>query len=430
MATGSARECAFPQGLLLGEHDMGRFPAVAAAMGASRIAAAVAGVLLIAGGPAAAQERPADLQEVPPVPTDFTPDKLPWGDWDFTGIWPHEQMQQGGILFQRPPQYGNHAWVNDEEFALRLEAARQQDGNFTAATETGIGTAGTAGLAQWFLAYGMGKRSSLLVDPADGQLPALTPEGQRLFEEGRSGWVPGQHYDWVSDFDTWDRCITRGFPASMFPNRYNNSFRVFQSPGSITILLEMLGRRVIPIVEGPEAARAWPDAPESWMGNSVAYWDDRTLVIETKNIVSGDGVTHDPHARSAAPVIVTMIGGAPFNTIAMSDKARTVERLTMIGPDAIMHELTYSDPEIFTVPWTARTQWTRDEDYVSYEYACHEGNYAIRDYISASRGQRENEAAGIVEQVTAENDDRGRFLEVFDWDPGTGPRQVFGAGGN
>src|SRR5690606_39964982 len=119
-----------------------------------------------------------------------------------------------------------------------------------------------------------------------------------------------------------------------------------------------------------------------------------------------------------------------FNAIAMSDKARTVERLTMIGPDAIMHELTYSDPEIFTTPWTARTQWTRDEDYVSYEYACHEGNYAIRDYISASRGQRENEAAGIVEQVTAENDDRGRFLEVFDWDPGTGPRQVFGAGGN
>lgn len=140
-------------------------------------------------------------------------------------------MQQGGILFQRPSHYGNRAWVNDAEFALRLEAAQKQDGNFAPAAETGIATAGTSGLAQWFLTYEMGKRSSLLISPADGQLPALTPEGQRLFDEGRSGWKPGQHYDWVTDFDTWDRCITRGFPASMFPNRYNNGFRFFQSPG-------------------------------------------------------------------------------------------------------------------------------------------------------------------------------------------------------
>lgn len=143
---------------------------------------------------------------------------------------------------------------------------------------------------------------------------------------------------------------------------------------------------MIPIVGSAQAAREWPDKPESWMGNSVAYWDDRTLVIETKNIVSGDSVTDDAHGRAAAPAIVTMIGGAPFNTIPMSRAARTVERLTMTGPDAMMHELTYSDPEVFTQPWTARTQLTRNDDYEFYEYACHEGNYAIRDYISASRG--------------------------------------------
>ena len=380
-------------------------------------------------GGAAAQERPADLREVPPVPTDFSPERLPWGDYDFTGVWPHEQMQQGGILFQRPSHYGDRAWVTDEEFELRVEAARQQDGSFAPAAESGIGTAGTFGLAQWFLTYDMGKRTSLLVDPPDGRLPSLTPAGQRLFEQGRSGWIPGQHYDWVSDFDTWDRCITRGFPASMFPNRYNNAFRIFQSPGYITIVLEMLGTRVIPIVEGPDAIPEWPEALETWMGNSVAYWEGKTLVIETTNIVSGDSVTRDPHGRSAAPVIVTMVGGAPFNTIPMSAEARTIEMLTMTGPNTIMHELTYTDPEVFTASWTARTQWTRNEDYVFYEYACHEGNYAIRDYISASRKQRENEAAGIVEQVTIENDDRSRFTQQFDWDPGTGPREVFGAGG-
>ena len=74
--------------------------------------------------PAAAQERPADLETLPPVPTDFTPEKLPWGDYDFTGTWPIEPINNGRILFQRPEQYGNRYWVTDEEFARRVEAAR------------------------------------------------------------------------------------------------------------------------------------------------------------------------------------------------------------------------------------------------------------------------------------------------------------------
>ncbi len=402
----------------------------------SRIAIATAMFGVALSGPvASAQERPADLTELPPVPTDFTPERTAWGDYDFTGIWPIENLNDGHILFQRPAQYGNRFWVNDEEFQRRVDAARGNDGNFTQANDSGIGASGTSGLAQWFLDTDFAKRTSMLVSPADGQLPALTPHARELFEAGRSGWVPGQGYNWVSDFDSWDRCVSRGFPASMYPFRYNNGIRVFQSPGYMTIVLEMLGTRVVKIYGSKEEAQAatWDDAVEAWMGNSRGWWEGKTLVIETTNIVSGDAATYDVSQRSASPLnMATQFTGTidvpAFNTVPMSTEAMTVERLTMTGPDTIIHELTYSDPEVYTEPWTTRIAWSRDEDYQFFEYACHEGNYMPRDYISASRAQQARVAAGEEEAVTAENDDRSRFAQPFDHDPGVGPRP--GPGGS
>lgn len=393
----------------------------------SRAAIAACALVAIAGSvaiPSAviAQERPADLSVLPPVPTDFTPGKTPWGDWDFRGTWPIENINAGRILFQRPAEYGNRFWVNDEEFARRVAAAERNDGNFSAATETGVGTSGTEGLADWFRNHGFGKRTSMLVEPADGQLPPLTPQAQQLFKEGRSGWVPGQHYDWVSDFDSWDRCVSRGFPASMYPFRYNNGIRVFQSPGYVVIALEMLGTRVIPLNNSPHA----PGGVEGWMGDSRGRWEGKTLVIETTNIKSGDSATKDVYARSASPLnMATQFTGTSevpaFNTVPMSAQAKTVERLTMTGPNTIVHELTYSDPEVYTQPWTTRIEWTRDDNYEFFEYACHEGNYMPRDYISASRAQRRDIAAGLTPEVTAETDDRSRFAQPFDRDPGVAP---------
>ena len=396
------------------------------------IAAGVASMALTAGI-AAAQERPADLTYLPPVPTDYEPDKLPWGDYDFTGTFPIEPINNGHILFQRPAHYGDRFWVNDEEFERRLAAARGNDGNFTQANENGIGAGGTTGLEAWFLNTDWAKSTAMLVSPADGQLPALTPEAMELFKEGRSGWVPGQAYDWVDDFDSWDRCVSRGFPASMYPFRYNNGIRVFQSPGYMTIVLEMLGTRVVKIYDSKEAAHAakWDESVEAWMGNSRGWWEGKTLVIETTNIVSGDSATEVVSERSASPLnMATQFTGTldvpAFNTVPMSTEAMTVERLTMTGPDTIIHELTYTDPKVYTQPWTTRLAWTRDDDYQFFEYACHEGNYMPRDYISASRAQQARIAAGEEDPVTAENDDRSRFAQPFDHDPGTGPRTGFG----
>ncbi|MEO0062553.1 MAG: hypothetical protein RLZZ08_1113 [Pseudomonadota bacterium] len=377
--------------------------------------AAAAAFSLLSAAPALAQARPADLTAVVPVPTDYTPAKTAWGDYDFRGTWPIEYINNARILFQRPKEYGNRVWITDEEFARRIAAAEKSDGSFTQANENGIGANGTQGLSAWLKSASFGKRTSMLISPADGQLPALTPHGQELYKAGRSGWVPGQDYDWVSDFDSWDRCVSRGFPASMFPFRYNNGIRVFQSPGYVVIALEMLGTRVIPIGDAPQ----WPGKVEAWLGESRGHWEGKTLVIETTNIKSGDSATRDVAARSSSPLNMATQHVPPFNTIPMSTQARTTERLTMTGKDSITYEVTYSDPEVYTAPWTARLEWARDNNYQFFEYACHEGNRMPRDYISASRARRAGVAAGTVS--TTEVDGRARFAQQFDRDPAVAP---------
>jgi hypothetical protein len=386
------------------------------ATAASTIAAAAA--LLAGATGAAAQERPSDLAELPPVPTDYDPGKTAWGDPDISHSYQIEYLNNARVLFQRPVEYGDRFWQTDEEHARRIAAAERSDGNFTQANENGIGAGGTQGLADWVKTSPFAWRTSMLVSPANGQLPPFTAKGKELHETGRSGWVPGIEYDWVSDFDSWDRCVSRGFPASMYPFRYNNGIRVFQGPGYVAIHLEMLGNRVIPLRSGSNPQH-WPAPVEAWLGNSVGWWEGNTLVIETTNIKSGDGVSHDHFARNGSPLNLATQAVPPYNTIPTSTQAKTVERLTMTGPNSLMHELTYSDPEVFTAPWTTRVEWIRDDDYEFFEYACHEGNRMPRDYITASRAKRRDIAAGLVDANAP--DDRAQWARIFDRDPAVAP---------
>jgi hypothetical protein len=389
-------------------------------------AALAAASLFFAPSVATAQQRPAQLNELPPVPTDYQPERTAWGDPDISATYQIEYLNNARILMQRPKEYGDRFWQTEEEHARRVAAAENSDANFSAASERGIGTSGTEGLAEWVKNSPFAWRTSMLVSPADGQLPPFTPAGKALHEAGRSGWVPGIEYDWVTDFDSWDRCVSRGFPASMYPFRYNNGIRVFQSPGYVTIVLEMLGTRVVPI-RSADNPQHWPQPVEAWLGNSVGWWEGNTLVIETTNIKSGDSATHDAFARNGSPLNIATQAVPPFNTIPTSTQAKTVERLTMTGPNSLMHELTYSDPEVFTAPWTTRIEWIRDDEYQFFEYACHEGNYMPRDYISASRAKRRDIAAGLVDPNAP--DDRAQWAQIFDRDPAVAPPAAAGAQG-
>ncbi|MFC3101754.1 hypothetical protein [Altererythrobacter lauratis] len=331
--------------------------------------------------PAAAQPVPDDLTVMPPVPTDYQPARTPWGDPDFRGMWPIDNI--ASLPMNRPAQYGNRFWLTDEEYAARQAQYNASDARYAAEEESG-----TIGMGHWVESDSSGRRTNLLVSPANGQLPPLTPEAQARYQAGRSSWTPNTQFNWVSDFDTWDRCVTRGFPASMFPFRYNNGIQVLQSPGYVVINLEMIhDARIIPIVANKAAAdaRRWPANVRTWMGQSIGWWEGNTLVVETTNIIAGDSVPQNAYERGPSPLNMATLGVPPFNTIPTSPKAKVVERLTMTGPDSIIYELTYEDPDVFTAPWTARLDWSRNDEYSFFEYACHEGNVQIRNYITASR---------------------------------------------
>ena len=324
-----------------------------------------------AASPAAASARsgsPQDLTTLPPVSQSYKPKRTTWGDPDLRGLWPIDSL--GGLPLQRTVEQGNRVFLNDEEYAKR-EAAMDRSRN-AAANET---KSNKLGMGNWVEMTGAGRRSSLLVSPANGRLPELTEYGKKANAAGRSSWIKGQTYDWVDDFDSWDRCVTRGFPASMLPFRYNNGIQIFQSPGYVVISLEMIhDARIIPIGNDK---KAWPAAVTSWMGNSRGHWEGNTLVIETSNIKTG-----------ASPLNMATIAAPAGNTIPMSPEARVVERLTPVGPDTITYEMTYSDPVVWTAPYTVRADWQRNSKYGMFEYACHEGDVQIRNYISSSRSER------------------------------------------
>jgi hypothetical protein len=336
----------------------------------------------LAPAPAPAQPAPADLTVLPAVPAGDTL-TTEWGDPDLRATYTLDMINNGRIAFQRPDEFGDRVWLTDAEFAKRLDAAKKSDAAYSVENSRG-----TRGLEAWMHAEPFARRSSMLVSPANGKLPALLPGAEALRAAGRSSWVPGQAYDWLDDFDTWDRCITRGFPASMLPFRYNNGIRVFQAPGFVVIHFEMLGDRIIPLRRGAH----WPQAVRSWMGDSLGHWEGRTLVVETTNIKTGDGATHDVWKRAASPLNVATQGTPANNALPVSARARVVERFTRAKSGSLVYELTYSDPEVFTAPWTARITWTRDDGYEFYEYACQEGNQAIRNNILATRAGRKQVA--------------------------------------
>lgn len=341
---------------------------------ATLLAASLLSTGLLSTGPALAETKvPADLTQMPPPSNSYKPKKTSWGDPDFRGNWPINDIAE--LPVERPEKFGNRQWMTDEEVAQASARAQQLQTAYKQEEQQD-----TIGRGHWIEYLSESRRTGMLVDPANGQLPELTDEGKWRASHMRSSWVAGQTYDWLDDFDSWDRCITRGFPASMLPFRYNNGIRIFQTPGYVVINLEMLGTRIVPL--GDKAA-AWPSGVDAWMGNSRGRWEDgNTLVIETDHIREG-----------ASPLNMATRGVPPNNVLPTSDQAKVVERLHMVGPNTITYEMTYADPVVWQAPFTLRVDWTRDETYETFEYACHEGNVQPRNYISSNRALRAQQTA-------------------------------------
>ena len=335
----------------------------------------LAAVTAVALAPAAAPAQERDLTVIEPVPQGYKAKTTSWGEPDFRGGWPIDHLN-GRTPLQRDPKYGNRAYLTDEEFAERDAQVQQLARRYENEDEKG-----TMGIGHWAEVASANRRTSWITSPANGRLPEYTAEGKRLAGEMRSTWRRGQPFDTWLDFDSWDRCITRGLPASMFPFMYNNGMRIFQSPGVVALQMEMVHEtRIIPTDGRPGI----PSAIGNWMGESRGRWENgNTLVVETTNFRPGPSSTN-----------IGTTGSPPENDTPVSEQAHMVERFTMTGPDTIIYEFTWTDPVIFTQPWSARLEWQRDDDFGIYEYACHEGNVQIRNFITASRAEREQAASG------------------------------------
>ena len=207
------------------------------------------------------------------------------------------------------------------------------------------------------------RRGAMVVEPADGRVPVLS------WAEARRDYDLDHLSDsWVHE-TPWVRCITRGVPGGMFPAAYNNGYRILQTPGFVVIVYEMLHEsRIIPLDGRPHVGRHI----RLWNGDPRGHWDGNTLVVETTNYNDKGSI-----ATSAA---TGRIRGIP-----QSEALHVTERFTRVDAKTINYEVTIDDPNVYAKPWKVALPLNQDPDYQIYEYACHEGNYAIPNELSSGR---------------------------------------------
>jgi len=291
-----------------------------------------------------------------------------WGDPDIQGMWPIINLIS--TPFQRDPKYGDRLYLSDEEYAKTEQALAARDKRYEDEIKSN-----KMGMGHWAEASHhneAARLTSLMREPANGRFPELTERGKELASKMSSSWS-GKVFDKPTDFDTWDRCITRGLPPSMFPFNYNNGIQIIQAPGYVVIRLEMIHEARIVPVDG----RAQLDpAVKQWMGESRGHWEGNTLVVETTNFNGFGGMTN------------VGIPGSPRGDTPTTTNMKITERFTRTGDDTMEYTMHVEDPEVLTSAWTAGYPMERDSSYKFFEYACNEDNTAVRNYITTSRYER------------------------------------------
>jgi hypothetical protein len=207
------------------------------------------------------------------------------------------------------------------------------------------------------------RRTSLIVEPIDGRVPPLTPAALKRVQEARA-WMAEHAMDGPDGRSLSERCIlwtTAGPP--MLPGPYNNNFQIFETRDRVVILNEMIhDARVIPLDGSPHLAANI----RQLMGDSRGHWEGNTLVVDTTNF------------------------SGKFSFRGSDENLHLTERFTRVSPDTLLYEFTVDDPTAFTKPWTAQIPVTKTKGPI-FEYACHEGNYAMTDILAGARAAEQRE---------------------------------------
>jgi hypothetical protein len=285
----------------------------------------------------------------------WTPGRTAWGDPDLQGQWnsqtstPLERPQEGKLAGKQT--------ISEEEAA---EFEKENRETFDAPP-----TAGDPGTYNAFW-RDQGKaltRTSLVIDPPEGRVPSLTPGAQAKLAAQRKARGERGPADSYTDFSPWTRCISRGWNG--IGSWYSSNYQIFQSPGFVVVFQELIHEpRIIPLDGRPHL----PEGSGQWLGDSRGHFEGNTLVVETTNF--------DPRASYRGS----------------SETMRLTERYTPVDEKTLDYQFTVTDPQVFTKPWTVSRPMRRETGAITiFEYACHEGNYAMRNILA---GARADEKAG------------------------------------
>ena len=306
--------------------------------GAIVFAASVAAPLSVAGQTAA----DPSTRPVPSTRT-WTPPRTPEGRPDLQGIWDFRTATP----LERPT-----------EFAGKTSFTAEEAADFERRAAERIGATVAVHPAFW-LDYGgavlKDKRTSLIVDPADGRVPALTVEARHTataVAADRRGPPDGPE-----DFTLQERCLLFSAGPPILPGPYNNNLQIVQTRDAVVILTEMIhDARIVPLDGRPHL----PGTVRPWLGDSRGRWDGDTLVVETTNF----------NGR-------TRFRGS-------DEHLRLVERFSLADAVTLMYEFSVDDPTAFSATWKVAYPMARTADRI-YEYACHEGNYGLLDTLLGAR---------------------------------------------
>ena len=324
-------------------------------------------VLMSIGAVAAAISTPVAAQ-VPSTPAkalstakvSAAPARTPDGQPDLQGVWSFAILTP----LERPDDLAGKATLTDQEaaeYAKRRKDRESKDSRAGAGTDSDVGRAYND--AWWDFGTKASNQTSLVIDPPNGKLPALTAEGQKrkMARAASRVKVPNG----PEDRSVSERCIL-GFNSGppMLPSAYNNNMRIVQSKDQVAILNEMVhDTRIVPLDGRPHGT------VRQWTGDSRGHWEGNTLVVDTINFTNA---------------------GTGFAIAVPTDENfHLVERFTRRDAHTLIYEFTVTDPTLWTKPWTASVPMTLSDQPI-YEYACHEGN---RGMVGILAGARADEAA-------------------------------------
>jgi hypothetical protein len=307
--------------------------------------------------PSATRSVPAETTAAAVVDKNWKAPRTSWGQPSLEGVWSTDDMRS--IPLNRPATFGTRDTMTPEEF--RQRASRDEGGKDLANNR------------ETFLRNEWGIRTfgytSLVVDPADGKIPELTATAKaQAVSRGTFGPGPFNTFD---DFTLYDRCITRGLMGSQLPVIYGNGLRIVQTPDAVAISYEMIhDTRVIPLDKRPHI-----DASvEQYMGNPRGHWEGDTLVVESTNFTNKTSI------------------GINGNGTHHSAEIKIIETFKRVDPEMIAYTARVEDPVTYTAPFTIRLMITKQPNYETYEYSCHEGNGAVGHALSGERAYEQQVA--------------------------------------